>query len=168
MKTKIQIKSVFGKILFEYEKENNTVKDTVVEAIKRGSNLSYSDLRGSNLRGTITNEETAFFEPLCPSDGSFIGWKKANNQIIKLLITEDAKRSNATTLKCRCSKAKVLAIENINGDPTNKTEICSDKDPNFIYKVGNIVEVENFDENRWNECSYGIHFFISRNSAVNY
>lgn len=51
---KIQIKSVFGQVLFEYEKENNTVKDTVLKAIEswanlRGANLSVANLRGANL-----------------------------------------------------------------------------------------------------------------------
>ena len=44
---KIQIKSrYFGSVLFEYEKENNTVKDTLIEAVKKDA-----DLRGANLRG---------------------------------------------------------------------------------------------------------------------
>ena len=29
MKTKIEIKSIFGSVLFEYKKENNTIKDTL-------------------------------------------------------------------------------------------------------------------------------------------
>lgn len=28
--------------------------------------------------------------------------------------------------------------------------------------------VDNFDENRWNECAAGIHFFITREEAVRY
>ena len=50
-KIKIQIKSVFGSILFEYEKENNTIKETLLEAIKSGANLRGAYLRGANLRG---------------------------------------------------------------------------------------------------------------------
>jgi len=30
------------------------------------------------------------------------------------------------------------------------------------------VEVSDFDDNRFNECSAGIHFFISREMAVQY
>ena len=51
MKTKIVIKSVSGSILFEYEKENNTIKDTLLEAIKSGADLGGADLRGADLRG---------------------------------------------------------------------------------------------------------------------
>ena len=47
---KIQIKSIFGNVLFEYEKENNTIKQTVLEAIKIGADLRFADLIGANLR----------------------------------------------------------------------------------------------------------------------
>ena len=34
MEIKLQIKSVFGKVLFEYKKENNTIKKTLEESYK--------------------------------------------------------------------------------------------------------------------------------------
>lgn len=49
MKTKIEIKSIFGEVLFEYEKENNTFLKTLKEAIKRGANLRYANLSGADL-----------------------------------------------------------------------------------------------------------------------
>ena len=52
MKIKVEIKHwMTGAVLFEFEKENNTVKDTVVEANLRGADLRGADLRGANLRG---------------------------------------------------------------------------------------------------------------------
>ena len=51
MNTKIEIKSIWGSVLFEYEKENNSVKDTLIEAVKRGANLRGANLRGANLGG---------------------------------------------------------------------------------------------------------------------
>jgi len=56
MKSKIQIKEwITREILFEYEKENNTIKDTLEEAVKRGvklwrANLVATDLMGANLQ----------------------------------------------------------------------------------------------------------------------
>lgn len=44
MKIKIDIKSVFGNVLFSFEKENNTIKDTLVEANLRGADLRGADL----------------------------------------------------------------------------------------------------------------------------
>ena len=51
MKIKIQIKSVFGKVLFELEKENNTIKETLEQAIKENANLINANLEGANLEG---------------------------------------------------------------------------------------------------------------------
>lgn len=133
-----------------------------------GANLRGADLSGANLRRAIYNENTAFFALCCPEEGSFIGFKKAGEKIIKLQIPKNAKRSSATTRKCRCSKAKVLSITEIDGSDSGITEIRSDRDESFIYKVGETVSVSNFDENRWNECSTGIHFFITRDEAVRY
>ena len=138
----------------------------------RNANLRNANLRNADLSGTRYNENTAFFALACPEKGSFIGYKKAFSQdetsvIVEIMVTEDANRSSATTRKCRCSKAKILSITSIDGEE-NFDEAISNYDCNFIYKVGEIVEVTDFDEDRWNECSTGIHFFITRDEAVNY
>src|SRR5574344_791217 len=104
----------------------------------------------------------------CPEEGSFIGFKKAAGGIVKLRVTESAKRSSATTHKCRCSEAEVLEIQNMDGTKSERTAVSSKYDRNFIYSVGEIVSVPDFDDDRWNECTRGIHFFLSRQEAVNY
>lgn len=109
-----------------------------------------------------------FIPIACPDEGSFIGWKKAHDKIIKLEIPADAKRCSATSNKCRCDKAKVLAIQNLDGSISDITEIASNYDKKFIYKVGETVSVKNFCNSRWQECSQGIHFFVNRQSAVEY
>ena len=93
--------------------------------------------------------------------------KCSENKIVKLLIPEDASRSSATSRKCRASKAIVLEIENIERTEKYK-EAKSKYDSSFIYNVGETLEIENFDTDRWNECSNGIHFFITRQEAINY
>ena len=131
------------------------------------ANLTCAKLTNANLTDVKYNPITTSFALQCPEEGSFIGYKKADDKIVKLLITEDAKRSSATTRKCRCSKAKVLSITSLDGKKKFK-KVTSDNDTNFVYKVGKIVKVKDFDENRWNECSTGIHFFITRDEAVMY
>ena len=49
--TKIEIKTIWGDIIFTHEKENNTVKDTLQEAVKSGADLGGADLGGANLYG---------------------------------------------------------------------------------------------------------------------
>lgn len=134
-----------------------------------GADFSGADLGGANLWSTDLNcVKNIFFPMTCPEKGSFIAFKKAGCYIIELFIPLNAKRCSATSRKCRCSKAKVISITTPSGDKTNITEVHSNYDPNFIYKLGEYVEVKNFDDNRWNECSTGIHFFITRQEAVNY
>lgn len=87
---------------------------------------------------------------------------------MQLLIPEDAKRCSATTQKCRCEFAKVLSIVRIeNGEELQSIENTS-YTPSIVYKVGEIVKPDSFDEDRWNECSHGIHFFINKQDALNY
>ena len=131
----------------------------------RGADLYRADLTEADLREA---KNIPFIPYSCPDFGMFIGYKKASGYIVELEIPEDAKRLSATTRKCRCDKAKVLRILNTDRTITDITEVKSNYDGKFIYKVGEIVSVDDFDEDRWNECSTGIHFFINFQEAVNY
>ena len=165
---KIEIKNRWtGNILFEYLSENNTIKKTVSEAIKSEANLRRANLRGADLCGAdLCGAKGAYMA--CPTDGSFIGWKKASGYVVKLQIPEDARRSSAGGEKCRCDKAYVAEIQNADGTKADIEAIHSNHDNNFVYTVGATVEVPNFDDCRWNECAPGIHFFIDRRAAVEY
>ena len=137
-----------------------------------GADLHNADLRNADLRNAnLHNAKNVPYIPMvCPEEGSFIGWKKAEGSkvIVKLRIPSDAKRSSATTRKCRCSKAEVIAIYNLDGTVAEETFCHSDYDNSFIYEVGKTVEVTDFSEDRWSECAKGIHFFISRQEAIDY
>ena len=133
-----------------------------------GADLRRADLREAYLRGADLREADLNFPIACPESGSFIGYKKARKYIIKLKILENAKRSSATSRKCRCDKAEVVAIENMDGTVAGVDSVMSNRDSSFIYRIGEIVSVDNFDNNRWNECTAGIHFFITRDEAVRY
>ena len=160
---KIEIKNRWtGNILFEYLSENNTIKKTVSEAIKSEANLRRANLCGADL----CEAKGAYMA--CPTDGSFIGWKKASGYVVKLQIPEDARRSSAGGEKCRCDKAYVAEIQNADGTKADIEAIHSNHDNNFVYTVGATVEVPNFDDCRWNECAPGIHLFIDRRAAVEY
>lgn len=116
----------------------------------------------------------------CPEVGSFIGYKKIlvyrndkeiptiERAIAKLLIPEDAKRSSATSNKCRCNKAKVLEFLDFDGNKFPANIGYSSYDPFFEYEVNRMVSVNDFNEDRWRECATGIHFFTSFRDAVKY
>ena len=140
----------------------------------RGADLRGADLRGADLRGANLSELTVAKTSILPDEGDIIGWKKALALdgapiIVKLLIPSDAKRSNSTGRKCRANKARILDLQDRQGNslPPDTTAYSS-FDPDFTYKKGETVHVEDFDTNRWNECAPGIHFFITRIEAVKY
>lgn len=132
-----------------------------------GANLCCAYLRDADLCGVRYNEQTAYYAMQCPEKGAYIGYKKAEGKIVEMEIQADAKRSSATTRKCRASKAKVLSITSIDGKE-HFEEAKSSWDQSFVYRVGKTVEVKDFDEDRWRECSTGIHHFITREEAVFY
>ena len=153
--------------------EANLFEANLFRANLSGADLFEANLSGANLSGAnyIEKAKNLFYPIACPEIGAFVGWKKARVKtgghecIVKLEITEDAVRSSATGRKCRCSKATVLEIQDLEGNVLEQAAV-SDRDENFHYIPGTVASVLDFDENRWNECSTGIHFYITREEAV--
>jgi len=208
MKTKIQIKSLWGSVLFELEKENNTIKETLEEAVKNranlnganlyganlyganldranlyganldranlyGANLDRANLNGANLYGANLNganlKKIIHLFTIVPEKGSFIGWKKGQyGCIIELEIPAKAKRHNYLGgRKCRAEFVKVIEIRDSKG---HKVKECYNgtHEHKILYKVGEIVKPDSYDPDPLNECSNGIHFFLTRQEAKNW
>lgn len=147
----------------------------------KDADLKNADLRGAKLElaythGMKTDAATRIDWPMvCPETGAFVAWKQARLYsfvshscglpcLVQLEIPADAERSSATTNKCRASKAMVLEILNMDGTRADVTKACSSW--GRVYKVGKMVYPDKWDYNRWNECSHGIHFFMTRCEAV--
>jgi len=134
----------------------------VKSAIEARADLSGANLSEANL-SKAKNTEISIARTRIIPEGDVIGWKKCNGGVmVKLLIPANAKRSNATGRKCRAEFAKVLEI-------IGAESASSQHDPNFVYKVGDVVKpTEPFNEEWNNECASGIHFFITRIEAEAY
>ena len=151
----------------------NLYRVDLLGAVLTGADLRGADLTGADLTGAdLTGAKNLNIPMACPTNGSFIGWKKAihpedkRELLVKLLIPDDARRSSATTNKCRCNKAQVLEITDLEG---NAFEVaCSNHDNEFVYKVGETVKVDDFCADRFQECAAGIHFFVDREAAIRY
>ena len=142
----------------------------LIGAILEGANLKGANIERANIYGAKLNgaKNIPYIPLYCPSEGAFTGWKKVNNEyLVKLQIPEDARRLSATTRKCRCDKAMVLDITSLDGEE-HYDEVTNNNYNETVYKVGEMVYPDSFDENRWNECSNGIHFFINKEEAINY
>lgn len=121
------------------------------------ADLRYADLSHADLSDANHVQLSIAKTSILPDEGDIIGWKKAyvdgtmlpKSVIVKLLIPADAQRSNATGRKCRASKARVLDLQDKQGNSLPPdTTAYSGHDTDFTYKKGETVHVENFDTNR--------------------
>jgi hypothetical protein len=143
------------------------------EANLREADLREADLREADLRGANLWKAKNFPTPeiarrsTCPRSGDFIAWKKGhNNTIIKLKIPAWARRvSPVIGRKCRAEYALVLEIEDSNG---KKIQHCSGWKTDFKYTVGSIVSPDSYDASPFVECSNGIHFFMTKQEAIDW
>ena len=127
----------------------------------RGANLSDANLSGAYLRGAKDADYAVAQTRILP-DGDLIGWKKCKNDVIvKLRIPESAKRSHAFGRKCRAEFVDVLEVFGADIG-------ISSHDGKTEYRAGQRVTPDSFDENWQDECSQGIHFFITRIEAEKY
>ena len=151
-----------------------------------GANLARAYLAGANLAGAnlaraylaranlarayladayladAKSAEFAVAQTRILPEGDLIGWKKClRGVIVKLRIPEAAKRSHAFGRKCRAEYADVIEV--IGGEVG-----VSQYDGSTEYRAGQRVTPDRFDENWQEECSSGIHFFITRLEAENY
>ena len=141
-----------------------------------GANLAGANLAGANLAGAnladaylaranladAKNADYAIAQTRLLPEGDLIGWKKCSQGIIvKLRIPEAARRSHAFGRKCRAEYADVIEV--IGADVA-----ISQHDGRTEYRAGQRVTPDRFDENWQDECSSGIHFFITRLEAENY
>lgn len=135
------------------------------------ANLTHANLQGADLRQANLTEANYDFTTIGihpAPEGDLIGWGKKNQRIVKLLIPAEAKRSCATTRKCRAEYAKVLAIYKIYVDDVYDIACIRhepQRGPITRYTVGEFVYPDSWDEDRWIECGHGIHFFQSRREA---
>ena len=140
------------------------------------ADLRDANLQGANLQGADLHGAKLPLYKLYPEEGIFIGWKKCylkndvlNYAIVKLLIL-DAKNvvGGLVGRKCRTDKIKVLEIINSKGKSMKQTTVYSLYNNNFSYTVGKIVKCSDFDNDIRIECSSGIHFFMTKQEAIDF
>lgn len=131
------------------------------------ADLTGADLRGADLRGAVLtrakNAGLAIAQTRILPAGDLVGWKKCQGgRIVKLRIPADAKRSHAFGRKCRAEYADVLEVIGASSATTQ------DHGPKTEYRVGQRVTPDSWDDDWTQECSHGIHFFITREEAEAY
>lgn len=170
----------------------------VVEAhrLLNSAIASYNDPESKFLVKLCNELEKAF--PLkCPKLGTaFTGYKicefaddiNYRFALVELEIPSTVYRSSAFGNKCRCERALVKSIrpfailKDINFRIDKKIKFRSrpgkiaysvmsylyGSDKTCKYEVGQEVVADSFDTFRWNECSNGIHFFMTEKEVLDY
>jgi len=145
---------------------DNLSRANLSRAILSGANLSRADLSGADLsRADLSrakNGELAQAQTSIVPEGNIVGWKKCQNSVIvKLLVPQKARRSNATSRKCRAEYVTVLRV-------FGAEEGKSTYDGRTTYRKGETVRCNEWQENRFIECGGGIHFYLTRIEAENH
>ena len=139
----------------------------------RSANLRSANLYGANLGSADLTDTKCLSAFNIAAQGTLKVWKKlAGGYIAELKIPAVALRVNAySSRKCRADTANVVSITNTDGtaiDGVKTKKFSSQHDETFTYKVGKTVSVNDFCADPRIECAAGIHFFITRDEAVNH
>ena len=125
-----------------------------------GANLFGADLCGADLRGA----NLPIYQ-LCP-EGNLIVYKKASGMIVQLELLKDVKRTSSLVgRKCRAESAIVKAIYNPDRTISDLKEVTGDYNSSILYKVGETVLPDKYNDDIRVECTNGIHFFITFEEA---
>jgi len=135
--TKIEIKSIWGTLLFEYSCVDNTIKKTLEnakseEAYLWGADLRGADLRGSYLRGAYLREADL--------RGANLG--EAENVPYKFFDSLNI---------LRFQKGKLRAFKFLDG---NQSPIQDNK---ITYEVGKTITLKNGDKSDLTLCAEGLN-----------
>jgi len=135
-----------------------------------GAYLRRANLIGANLIGANLSDDVKQYSKhsIVPESGEFTGYKKLSlGEIAMLRIPASAQRVGGLTgRKCRASEATVLSIVDANGN-TVETGVSS-HDTTFTYTIGKTVIPSAFNTDIRIECAEGIHFFITKQEAIDY
>lgn len=129
----------------------------------KDARLHNANLTRANFEGVVNISPAFAACPMaCPEDGAYTGWKQCRDAVlVKLLIPASARRSSANGRKCRAEFVSVIEV-------IGATVGVSNHDDTVVYRVGETVRCHKWGENRWAECSGGIHHFITKQEAIDY
>lgn len=128
-------------------------KSSIIDALPESTNMRcprYDKIIGYKILRTVKRDKYLMHKHL----------------LATLEIPAGVKRSSSIGNKCRCEYAKVLSIVDCDGaayDCGSSTMCMTGKE--ILYVVGEYVYADSFDENRFNECAPGIHFFMTPEEA---
>ena len=146
----------------EAEKLKKILNDHALWLLNRNKG-KYADLRGAYLRGANLRDADLPNLQVCPAEGSFIAYKKAQGRVLKLKIPSQSKRlSCLRNRKCRTEYVDVLEVI---GHPEFTGVLKSKR--GGVYQAGQRTYADKFCDDIRLDCSHGIQFFMTQDEAEN-
>lgn len=116
------------------------------------TNFAWANLEGADLKGCkLPNFQ------ITPEEGSFIGWKNTTKGLVKLLITDGAKRTNSLTSRL-CRASKVVVLEGF-------ADATSPDTGALTYETGATIKVDEFDDDIRIPKGKGISFYMTQDET---
>ena len=118
-----------------------------------------------------THEKYYRVTPRQKPHGNVTGYKVVyvgGAAIARLVIPVSAEKVIYEGFKCRANKAYVAEIYSPDNGNIKYDEAVSAFNSDFIYKVGEIVESDDWNPNPMIECTNGIHFFLTEEEVRKY
>jgi hypothetical protein len=125
----------------------------------RDASMGGADLRDANLRyADLSGAKLPAFQ--IPQEGELIVWKAVRGGVCKLRVPPGAKRTASLIgRKCRAEWVEVLeAPKDGRGNHDSLT----------VYRAGETVRPDKYDDDPRVECTHGIHFFLTKAEAEEY
>lgn len=136
-----------------------------VEKLTFEKESNIADCCFNNCTGTGRELPTSEFHGYKSIEGSCLD----HHIIADLIIPSDSKKLMVMSdLQARCDKCIVDHFEDLKGNILQNV-ISVDHFSNFgtiNYTVGKVTECDEFDDNHFNSCTHGIHFFLNKKDAV--
>ena len=156
--------------LFDVVKTQHSME--IAQFFKDGIRVDwYCMLKNEGWVGSFHSEDMSY--PVETDGEELTGYKKVwieygRYGIAKLRIPVYAERIVYRNDKCRASCAQVVDIYDENGEKCAVGTSMSFGKGDFKYNSGHMVYADSFDDDPFEVCSHGIHFFLTEQEAWNY
>ena len=132
------------------------------------ANLTEASLQDTNIIAAEFDNTIGIY-PVCPSDGSFIGWtlaedEEGNDCLVEVLIPSWAQRSSGTTRRCRAEALHIESIERLKDNCILVEATLKFRD--YILTEKEYVYDEDFEADRFKTSSTDLYFWISKEEAL--
>lgn len=138
------------------------------EASFAQANLTEASLEDANII-TAEFDNTIGIYPVCPTEGSFIGWtlgedEDSNEYLVRIFVSWSAERNSGTTRKCRTDELRIEGIFPIYEEHIAKSLRLKNRD--FKLRLGETIRDVNFEKDRFKVSSTDLYFWIAKEEAL--